>query len=191
MTGRRGRVFVISSPSGGGKTTIAQKVIRRVRRLVRSVSCTTRRPRSGERHGRDYFFMVRAEFDRIRRNGGFLEEARVFGQHYGTPRAFVERNLARGRDVLLVIDVQGAMKVRKRVHDAVLIFVMPPSMQELRRRLVGRKLDTSRTIERRLKVSRREIAKRSSYDYVIVNRDIRQAARELAGIIRAERSGRP
>ena len=181
---------MVSSPSGGGKTTIAERVVRRMRRLVRSVSCTTRAPRQGERHGRDYFFVTRTEFDRIRRNGGFLEEARVFGQHYGTPRAFVDRHLSRGRDVLLVIDVQGAMKVRKQAHDAVLVFVMPPSMKELRRRLVGRKLDTSRTIERRLKVSRREIAKRSSYDYVIVNRDIGQAARELAHIIRAERLGR-
>ena len=187
MGSRRGagRVFVISSPSGGGKTTVVERLRRRMPRLVRSVSVTTRRPRTGERRGRDYRFISLAAFERLRRAGRLLEWASVHGAYYGTPKASVERALMRGRDVILSIDVQGARQIRRALgRQAVLIFLLPPSFAQLRQRLMGRRTDTVAAIRRRLRVARREIACASWYDDQIVNDRLEHAVTQIERIIR-------
>lgn len=187
MSSRKGKIFVVSSPSGGGKTTLSRELLKRVKNLARSVSMTTRFPRYGETQGRDYFFVTEDTFRRTRSSGGFLEEALVFGRRYGTPRRFVERETRRGRDVLLLIDVKGAMQVKKRRSDAVLIFVMPPSLKELKVRLVGRSTEPAGEVKERLDTGRREMRVADRYDYVVENRDFKKAAAELEAIVTAER----
>ena len=187
MSNKTGKIFVVSSPSGGGKTTLSRALMKCVQKLVRSVSMTTRFPRFGETQGRDYFFVTEDEFRRTRGRGGFLEEARVFGRRYGTPRRFVERETRRGRDVLLLIDVKGAMQVKKRRPDAVLIFVMPPSLKELKVRLVGRSTEPAREVRERLDAGRREMRVAERYDYVVENREFKKAVAELEAIVTAER----
>lgn len=188
MTAKRlGNVFVISAPSGGGKTTLAGQILNAMPDVERSVSMTTRPPRDGERNGRDYFFVSEKEFDAVRKKDGFLEHARVFGQAYGTPRAFVESQRRSGKDVLLLIDVQGARQVKKNLKDAIRVFVMPPSMEELRRRLEKRSTDAPEEIQRRLKMAQREMREAAQYNYVVLNLDLAKAVDELRAIILAER----
>ena len=158
--------------------------------MVASVSCTTRAPRSNERQGRDYFFIGKKEFFDIRKKSGFLEWANVFGKYYGTPKKQVEEHLKNGRDVLLLIDVQGAKKVKKTKNDAVFIFLVPPSKQELKRRLEKRGTESRKEIGRRFRVATRELQELNDLklcDYRIVNRYIPVAREVLKGIIRAER----
>ncbi len=170
MRRARGRVFVISSPSGGGKTTVVERLLRTAPALVRSVSVTTRAPRPGERDGRDYRFVTPAAFDRLRGTGALLEWARVHGACYGTPKAPVARTLARGRDVVLSIDVQGARKIRRALGKrAVLVFLVPPSMRRLRERLHGRRTESPAAIRRRLAAARRELSCAAWYDHRVVN----------------------
>lgn len=184
----QGRVFVISSPSGGGKTTVAARLQRRMPRLARSVSVTTRRPRAGERNGRDYHFLTRAAFERLRRTGGLLEWARVHGACYGTPKGPVLRTLARGRHVLLNIDVQGARQIRQALgRQAVLIFLLPPSLDALRERLVARRTETAATLRRRLAAARRELACAKWYDYCVVNDRLNRTVATLAALVSAPR----
>lgn len=187
---RKSLLVVLSAPSGGGKTTIADRLLSRDRRLVRSVSCTTRRPRPGERHGRDYFFLTPARFERLRRAGEFLEWARVHGKLYGTPRQWVERQLARGRDVLFVIDVQGGRQIKRQFPDAVQIFLMPPDLRELRRRLAERGSEKPGDLARRLRNARREIRVGKSYDHRVVNDRLERATREVLRLLRWERRRR-
>ena len=180
-----GRVFVISSPSGGGKTTVVERLRRRMPRLWRSISVTTRRPRPGERAGRDYRFMTPAQFQRMIRSKQLLEWANVHGAYYGTPKQPVLEAVARGRDVILSIDVQGARKVRRLLGpQAVLIFLLPPSMDHLRRRLRQRNTDALAAIHRRLAVAKREIACAAWYDHRVVNDELNRTVARVRSIIR-------
>ena len=180
----RGRVFVVSSPSGGGKTTVVERLRRKRPRLIRSVSVTTRPPRRGERQERDYQFVSPAAFQRLRRSGQLLEWATVHDAYYGTPRRPVMRALARGGDIVLSIDVQGARQVRRALGtQAVLIFLLPPSMNRLRSRLMRRRTETPAAIRRRLAAARRELACAAWYDYVVVNDRLDQTVRALETIV--------
>jgi guanylate kinase len=182
------RLFVISSPSGGGKTTVVRRVLRLVPGLVRSVSVTTRAPRRGEREGRDYHFIAPAEFRRLRRTRALLEWARVHDAYYGTPRAPIEAALARGRSVILSIDVQGAAKVRKSLGArARLIFLVPPSLASLRQRLEERRTDTAAVIRRRMAAARRELACAAWYDHRVVNDRLARTVRDVKSIIQGKR----
>ena len=183
----RGRVVVISGPSGGGKTTVVERLRRRMPQLIRSVSVTTRRPRPGERSGRDYRFVSPAVFERLKRTGRLLEWALVHGAWYGTPRRTIARAIAQSRSVILSIDVQGARKVRRALgHDAVLIFLLPPSMVKLRQRLLGRKTDTPAQIRRRLAAAKRELACAVWYDHRVVNDRLDHAVRQVKAIVSAQ-----
>lgn len=183
---RRGRLFVVSAPSGAGKTTLAEALLSRDKSLIRSVSMTTRKPRAGEKHGRDYFFADKAKFKALAAREGFLEHAVVFGNHYGTPKDFVRRHTAAGRNVLLLIDVQGAGQVRRKDCNAVLIFVRPPSLDVLEKRLRARQTDGEKEIRHRLAVARRELAQAGKYDYVVTNDRLEHAVKELEAILIAE-----
>ena len=187
---RRGKLFVISASSGTGKTTLAKELLKEDRNLVQSVSYTTRKPRPKERQGKDYFFVTREEFLKKKKKNGFLEWANVFGKFYGTPKKEVEKHTKRGRDVLLLIDVQGAKKVKSTRPDAVFIFLAPPSREELKRRLKKRGTETAQEINRRYKVATKELKQLNDMtlcDYRIVNREIPVAREVLKGIIKAER----
>lgn len=186
-------LFVVSGPSGSGKTTLCHRLIERVSsdedggEMAFSVSTTTRSPRADEEEGRDYHFVDDAEFDRMIEDGAFLEWAEVHGQRYGTLRRTVEEQMQTGRDVILDIDVQGGRQVRKASTRAVLIFVLPPSFKELRRRLQGRDTESDEAIERRIQVAREEIGALDLYDYLVVNDDVDRAAGTLEAIRRAEK----
>lgn len=186
----RGISFVLSAPSGAGKTTLAERLLRRVPGITRTISCTTRAPRPDEVDGRDYFFLDAARFEAHRRAGEFLEWAEVHGNRYGTLRSQIEQILGRGDDALMVIDVQGAAAVRERLEGAVTIFVLPPSPGSLVQRLgkrEGRDPVRSEVLRRRLGVALHEIEQYVGYDYVVVNDDLEDAAEELAAIVIAER----
>ena len=188
---RRGRIIILSGPSGSGKTTLHKGLLKRAgagRRLVRSVSATTRPQRPGEKNGRDYFFLSPAEFNRRRGQGYFLESKRVFGQWYGTPRASVERLLASGTHVVLCIDVQGARSVRRRYPDALGIFITVPSFAELKRRLRARGTETNRSTTRRLAIARKELREARYYQHIVVNDDLTTALKQLQSIICSEAS---
>ena len=182
-----GIVFIVSAPSGAGKTTLTRKVLSTYPDMSLSVSCTTRAPRAGEIPGKDYHFVSEAVFKRMLAAGDFAEWAEVHGKLYGTPRRLLERQLRRGRDVLLDIDVQGARQIKQHFLSAVSIFVLPPSLDELRRRLAARGTDARKTIEQRWRNARHEIQEIQGYDYFILNRDVKEAVRRLAAIIAAER----
>ena len=185
---RRGRLFIVSAPSGAGKTTLVDRLVAQVPDLVRSRSYTARPMRAGEIDGVDYNFIDSARFHEMIDAGAFLEWAEVFGRLYGTAAADTERHRAVGRDVVLVIDVQGAQQVRARV-DAVGIFVLPPSYDELKRRLHAR-MDGAPVgdLQRRLETARREVEMSGDYDYVVVNDDVDACVERLRHIIVAERS---
>lgn len=183
----KGMILVISGPSGVGKGTLRQRLLQRFPSMKRSISVTTRKPRPGEVHGRDYFFVTREEFQRMINEGAFLEWAWVFDELYGTPAKWVEEQLGRGIDVILEIDVQGAFQVRERRPDAVLVFIAPPSWEELERRLRMRHTEDEEEVRRRLEVARREVEMAPRYDYVVVNDDLDQAAYELECIVVAEK----
>ena len=184
---RQGRLFVLSAPSGAGKTTLVHRLLRRMPRLQRSISMTTRRPRPGERTGRDYYFVARPRFAVVRRRNALLECARVHGEWYGTPSGPVRRALRAGRDVLLCIDVQGARQVVRRWPACVRIFVLPPSLASLRRRLEHRRTEDPAQIRARLVLARRELQAAPSYNYLVVNDELRQAVDQLQAIVIAER----
>ncbi len=184
---RPGVVFIVSAPSGAGKTTLTRKVLGIYPEMSLSVSCTTRAPRAGETPGKDYRFVSEAVFRRMLAAGDFAEWAEVHGSLYGTPRRVLERQLRGGRDVLLDIDVQGARQIKEHFASAVAIFVLPPSLDELRRRLAGRGTDARKTIEQRWRKAQHEIQEIQGYDYFIINRDVDEAVKRLAAIIEAER----
>ena len=182
----RGRLIVISGPSGAGKSTVVFKAIEGRDDFCFSTSVTTRKPRPGEVDGREYFFVDLDRFKEMVDNDELLEHAEYVANSYGTPRAYVEQKMNEGLNVLLDIEVQGARQIREKKPDAVLVFVIPPSMEELRRRLEGRGTDTARAIEARLIRARQEYAEADFYDYIIVNDDADRAASELSAIITAE-----
>lgn len=182
---KRGILYIISGPSGVGKGTIAKALLEGSEgNMVFSVSATTRAPRPGEEHGREYFFISREEFDSMIEEGEFLEYMNVFGRnYYGTPRKYVEDQLDSGRDVLLDIDVNGAMKVKENCPEAVAIMLAPPSMAELRRRLETRGTEPQEVIERRLAEAKSELSRMHEYDYVIVNDDLLTAIWQCRQIV--------
>jgi guanylate kinase len=185
---RRGLLFIVSAPSGAGKTTLVERLVEQTPYLKMSRSYTSRRARDGEIDGVDYNFVSRERFEAMIAAGQFLEWADVFGNLYGTCADDTEQLLASGDDVVLVIDVQGARKVRGRGLRTTTMFVMPPSFQVLEQRLRGRSKDTEEAIQRRLRVARDEIASFSDYDYVVVNDELTAAVDRLRSIVIAERS---
>lgn len=186
---RRGLMFVLSSPSGAGKTSLAKRLLASDGDLVLSVSVTTRPRRDGEVEGRDYFFVDDTTFEQMRQSGALLEHAAVHGNSYGTPRAPVERWLAEGRDVVFDIDWQGARQLRAAMPaDIASVFVLPPSMAALQARLISRGKDAPEVIARRLRNAADEIRRAPEYDYVVVNEDIDAAEAELWAILRSERA---
>ncbi len=182
-----GTLFIVSSPSGGGKTSLVKALLEAEPEVRLSVSYTTRPPRPGEANGRDYNFVAPPEFTRMLEAGEFLESAAIYGNHYGTSQKWVEAEFARGRDVLLEIDWQGAQQVRKLMRQVVSIFVLPPSLDILAARLKGRAQDTPDAVARRLAAAREEIAHVAEYDYAIINEDFDRAALDLRSIVRSER----
>lgn len=186
----KGNLIIISSPSGGGKGTLIKEVMESVPDVGYSVSYTTRRPRSGEEHGRHYYFVSSAEFQNQIASDGFLEYAEVHGNMYGTSREQTERMTAEGKDVILEIDVQGADAVMAKVPDAVSIFILPPSFEVLKARLTTRATEGSEELALRLRNSYGEVIQYSKFKYVIVNDEVMSAARNLGAIIQAERQRR-
>lgn len=186
--GRRGLLFIVSAPSGTGKTTLVERLVQVVTNLRMSRSYTSRPARPGEQGGVDYNFISRERFEAMVRDGAFLEWADVFGHHYGTSAADTEALLAEGRDVVLVIDVQGARQVRSRGIENVGVFILPPSAAILEQRLRGRSKDSEDQIRRRLETACREVGEYSQYEYVVVNDELDAAVERLASIVRGERA---
>ncbi len=185
-------VFIVSGPSGAGKSTLIQRLMERDPRLAFSVSHTTRPPRPGEKDGRDYYFVTKETFRKLISKGAFLEWAQVYGEYYGTSKGEIDRIHRLGKDVVLDIDVQGARQVMERLpkDQWVSIFILPPNLETLRRRLMARGKDPLDRIERRLAVAREEISRAGLYDYRVVNSDLSAATEELVGIIAWERKKR-
>jgi len=182
-----GTLFIVSAPSGAGKSSLEKALLQRVDGIERSISHTTRPPRPGERDGVDYHFVSREDFERMVARGEFLEYATVFDNMYGSLRSLVEEKLRAGIDVIMDMDWQGARQVREAMPDVVTIFILPPSLEELRRRLEGRGQDSEEVIQRRMRKARDEIAHYVEYDYLVVNDDFDTAARQLEHIVRASR----
>jgi guanylate kinase len=181
-------LIVVSSPSGGGKGTLIDRVLKTVRGVSYSISYTTRAPRGTEEAGREYFFVSTATFEEMIRRGEFLEWANVYGYLYGTSQAQVERERAAGNDIILEIDVQGAASIRGQIDDAVSIFILPPSFELLSQRLVKRGTDSPADLERRLRGAPAEVEQHKNFQYVILNDDINRASQQLAAVIYAERA---
>jgi guanylate kinase len=186
MTGK-GLLIVVSGPSGAGKGTICKELVSKNKDILVSVSATTRPPREGEVDGVNYFFITRQRFEEMIENNGFIEYAKVYDNYYGTPRAYVEENLSNGRDVLLEIDIQGALQVKEKYPDGVFVFILPPSMEELKNRITRRGTESEKEILRRFEAAYKEINYVSRYNYFIINDKVDDAAQKLRSIIIAEK----
>ena len=186
-TDRRGILFIISAPSGTGKTTLCKQLVANIPGLWHSVSYTTRTPRPGEEHGREYYFTDDTTFQAMIDRHEFVEWARVYGHLYGTPRRMVADKIEQGIDVLLEIDVQGALQVKKKFDDAVSIFILPPSMTVLRQRLLTRASDSSEEIQRRLQKVKEEVWSYREYAYIVRNDDLTRSLQDLESIFLGER----
>jgi len=184
---RKGILFVLTAPSGAGKTTLLNMIMGSVPHLGYSVSVTTRPPRRGEVDGEDYSFATRAEFEKLLAEGEFLEYAVVYDNYYGTRRSVIERALSAGKDIILDIDARGALQIMEKNYPAVFVYIMPPSIEELEKRLRGRKTDSEEVIRKRLSLAREEMGYAGRYDYVVVNDDLQAAFEGLRAIILAER----
>lgn len=184
---KRPNLFIVSAPSGCGKTTVVNKVLQSLRGVTRSVSATTRPPRGREKIRRDYYFVSETSFKNKAKKGDFLEWAKNFGYYYGTPKKAVYDKLKKGKDLILTIDVKGALQVRRKMSDCVMIFIAPPSLEELLRRLRKRATDKSKEISKRLRIAKKEISFSRKYDYIIINDKLGDAVRKLKSIIIAER----
>ncbi len=184
----QGVLLVLSGPSGAGKGTICQKLRENRNDLSYSVSATTRAPRKGEVDGKDYFFLTIDRFKEMIANDEMLEYAEIYGNYYGTPRSYVMNILDQGRDVVLEIDPQGALQIKKRFPDAVFVFIVPPSLDELTKRIYKRGTDSEEVIKRRLSAATSELAYASKYDYIIVNDEVEKASKKVSNIIDAERN---
>ncbi len=177
-----GFLIVLSAPSGCGKTTVVDRLLKRHSDWVRSVSATTRKARAGEKNGEDYFFLSSAEFEAMKKQGALLEYARVFGNQYGTPKKHVLEAIQAGKKVILAIDVQGAENIKKTLEDKrqrASIFILPPSVKILRERLEGRNTETPAEIDRRIEAAQEEIKAASLYDFTIMNQNLEQTVREV------------
>ena len=183
MAKQRGKLFVISGPSGAGKSTVVFKALEGRDDICFSVSATTRKPRPGEVDGREYFFITKEKFEQMIAENAFIEYAQYVENYYGTPRAYVEDRLNAGQDVILEIEVQGAMLVKKQYPDAVTIFVAPPSAKELKRRLTGRGTETAEVIEGRMKRAAEEAKLMGFYDYLLINDDLQESTDQLHELI--------
>lgn len=189
-TSGRGMLIVVTSPSGGGKGTLIDRVLQTVPAVSYSVSFTTRGARAGEQDGREYCFVTRPVFEEMIKQDEFLEWANVYGHLYGTGRAQVEREREAGRDIILEIDVQGAESIRRLVPDAVTVFILPPSFELLKNRLTARGTDSPADLQRRLRGAPAEVEQYKNFQYVILNDDINRASAQLAAVIYAERARR-
>jgi guanylate kinase len=182
---RQGKLIILSSPSGGGKTTVYKRLLRELPDLRYSVSFTTRKSRPGEVHGRDYFFVTPVEFRRMIRRREFLEWQKVFDRYYGTSRAYVGQFTEKGHHVIMDLDVKGGRYLKRRLKDqAIGIFLMPPSFEELKERLMKRATDSPGEIKKRLAEVRKELKYRRYYDYIVINDDIDRVVREVKSIIK-------
>lgn len=187
QAGETGTLFVISAPSGAGKTSLVAEMLHADHKLGVSVSHTTRPMREGEKEGVNYHFVSREDFEAMIKRGDFLEHADVFGNYYGTSQVWVREMLASGRDVILEIDWQGAVQVRRLIPECVSVFIVPPSAEALRERLVGRGTDLPEVVSRRLKEAREECRHAVEFDYLVVNDDFKEALADLLGIVRTQR----
>lgn len=184
---KQGLLFVVSGPSGAGKGTICKRLMNRVE-IDLSVSMTTRKPRQGENEGSSYYFVTQEKFFQIRDQNGFLEYANVYDNYYGTPKELVLEKLKQGKDVVLEIDIQGALQIRKNYPNGIFIFILPPSMAELRKRITGRGSETEEAINRRLGSALKEVSYIDKYDYCVVNGELKEAVDRVAAIVTAEHS---
>ena len=184
---KRGLLIVVSGASGTGKGTVCKKILSDLPEVAYSISATTRAPRPGEVDGKEYYFLSVAEFKSWIADGKFLEHAEVYGNFYGTPLNKIEERLNRGEDILLEIDVQGALNVKRKCPEGVYIFLLPPSLEELKRRIEGRGTETPESLNRRMKNALAEINVGLEYDYVVVNDSIENAAEKIKAILTAER----
>jgi len=180
-------VYIVSAPSGSGKSTLVSELFKVVKGLDFSISYTTRPPRGSEQNGKEYFFVTKDQFEAMIKADEFLEYACVFGNYYGTAKRFLREAEARGNDLLLDIDVQGAQQIKQRLPEAVSIFILPPNQEKLEWRLRNRGLDSEQVIRRRLDTARREIENYSKYDYILVNENLERATDELKAVVLAER----
>jgi len=190
----RGKLFVVSAPSGAGKTTLCRTALNHFPNMVRSISYTTRSPRPGEQHGVDYFFIDEETFTKGIEEGRWLEWARVHGNFYGTGADFVNARLEEGQDIIMNIDIQGGQQILNRFSDSVGIFIIPPSVEELKQRLIRRGQDSAEEIEQRLIAAETEMARRHKYHHVLLNDDLAEATRSFLDIIgryRGRQRGNP
>lgn len=181
-----GLLIVVSGPSGVGKGTVCRKLRKQNPNLTYSISATTRAPREGEKEGINYFFKSRVEFEQMIKNGELIEWAEYNGNYYGTPRRFVEKSLQEGKDVLLEIEVEGAKQVKETFPKGVFIFLVPPTFEDLRKRLVGRGSETPRSLNDRLRIASQEVDQIDVYNYAVINDEVEQAARRIDAIITSE-----
>ena len=182
---RKGILIVVSGFSGAGKGTLVKKLIEEYEGYALSISATTRQPRPGEEDGREYFFLQKEQFERKIAENGLIEYACYCENYYGTPREYVEQQLADGKNVILEIEIQGALKIKKQYEDALLLFVMPPNAEELRRRLEGRGTETKEVIDKRMRRAAEEAEGIEEYDYIVINDDLDSCVRQLHEIITA------
>ncbi|MDP8236181.1 MAG: guanylate kinase [Candidatus Erginobacter occultus] len=183
----KGRLFILSAPSGAGKTTVCEALLEKTDRAKKAITTTTRPPRPGEKNGVDYFFLTEEEFKEKLAQGRFFEHALVYDYYYGSGRDYVESQLEAGYDMILVVDVQGARSIRELGVEAVFVYLLPPSLSELRRRLEGRKTDAPEVIEKRFTRARDELDRYRDYDYCVINDELETAVADLESVIRAER----
>ncbi len=180
---RSGNLFVISGPSGAGKGTLVARLLQLVPDTWVSISATTRNPREGEQNGVHYYFLDRSQFDKLVAEDGFLEWATYSGNSYGTLRSAVEEHIAQGEQVILEIEVQGAMQVKEKIPQAHLVFIEPPSLEILEQRLRGRGTESEEDVQKRLSTAQMELSRKNEYDYILVNDDLERAAQELADFV--------
>ncbi|HZJ83617.1 MAG TPA: guanylate kinase [Clostridia bacterium] len=184
---KKGLLVVISGPSGTGKGTVCQEYLNRHPETLMSVSMTTRQPRKGEEDRVDYFFTDKTTFEEMIEEGGFLEYAKVYDNYYGTPKSFVKENLLNGRDIILEIDIQGALQIKEKFDEGVFIFIVPPTMEELKRRIKGRGTETTESLLKRFSGAYKELNFITRYNYIVINDKIEDAASKIQSIILAEK----
>lgn len=184
----RGQLIIVSGPSGCGKDTIVREVLRTNKDTWLSISCTSRSPRPGEIDGKDYYFLTKDEFIEKIDQGNFLEFAEYAGNYYGTPKDVIESKLDAGIDVILVIEIQGALKVKEKLPETIFIFILPPSMRELKRRLDGRNTETKEAMLKRFQTAYKEINTVNKYNYVVINEVVEDAAKKINAILLSEKS---